>query len=73
MITIEIKMKLIIMKKTLFGRKIISNTSNRSLNDKTKIKFNNESIIYQSTQNDEIKLDSSAEINIRIDDLLALI
>ena len=43
----------------------------KSLNDKNEISFNDESIVYHSTQNDGIKLDSSAEINIRIDKLLA--
>ena len=38
-----------------------------------KFYFDNELIVYQSTQNDETKLDSSAEINIHIDELLALI
>ena len=51
--------------------KITSHVCNRSLNDKNEISFNDESIIYHSTQNDRIKLNSSAEINIQIDKLLA--
>ena len=49
--------------KSLFDSKIISGINNGSLDDKSEISFNNDSITYQLTQNDKIKLNNWAEIN----------
>ena len=58
--------------KALFNSKIISYINNDSLDDKSEVSFNIEWITYQSTQNDRMKLESTAEINLHIDELIPI-